>query len=236
MDKIINPGSMPVWQGNAEVYCHIQYAKGKLSITGVVEPTRDGDCKGGCGQITDELASINVYASGWNDERIAYFATIWDRWHLNDMRPACEHQRTLGWGGNQLTLYHWRLNNDAHTLRKAAEKRALASLQTGEAFEPTKNEMAIIALPYKATTDSPTPPSPYYEPKTPLFKGDASRSVEQKLDGWTYPAEHPGGVLTKPCPVCGYKYGSAWLTEEVPPSVIEYLEGLPESTTTPAWI
>ena len=167
---------------------------------------------------------------------MAYFATVWDRWHLNDLRPACAHQRELGWGKNMLTLYHWRLNHATYVQRKDAKKRALASLKTGEAFTPTADEMAIIALPYEATTDKPEAPSPYYEPRTPLFKGDSSHSVEQKLDGWTYPAEHPGGVLTKPCPVCGYKYGSAWLKEEVPPNVIEYLESLPESATTPAWI
>jgi hypothetical protein len=22
---------------------------------------------------------------------------LWDRWHLNDMKAACEHQRALGW-------------------------------------------------------------------------------------------------------------------------------------------
>lgn len=34
----------------------------------------------------------------------------------------------------------------------------------------------------------------------------------------------------------GYTYGSAWLTEAVPADVIAFLEGLPESTTTPAWV
>lgn len=33
-----------------------------------------------------------------------------------------------------------------------------------------------------------------------------------------------------------YKYGSAWLSREVPPSVIEFLKSLPESKTTPAWV
>lgn len=42
--------------------------------------------------------------------------------------------------------------------------------------------------------------------------------------------------ICKPCPVCGYKYGTAWLKEEVPTDVIKWLESLPESEIKPAWI
>lgn len=42
--------------------------------------------------------------------------------------------------------------------------------------------------------------------------------------------------IGKPCPVCGYKYGTAWLKEEVPTNVIKWLESLPESKIKPAWI
>jgi len=34
----------------------------------------------------------------------------------------------------------------------------------------------------------------------------------------------------------GYSYGSAWLTEEVPDSVIEWLTGLPDTDVQPAWV
>lgn len=49
---------------------------------------------------------------------------------------------------------------------------------------------------------------------------------------WIYPLEskgswfvadyscHKDGLLTKPCAVCGYKYGSAWLFEEIPAEII----------------
>ena len=36
------------------------------------------------------------------------------------------------------------------------------------------------------------------------------------LASWAQPSENPRGVLMKPCPICGYKYGSRWLTREVP--------------------
>lgn len=46
---------------------------------------------------------------------------------------------------------------------------------------------------------------------------------------WVSEDENSCGLLSKPCPVCGYKYGSSWLREEVPDDVIEFLNELPET-------
>lgn len=54
-------------------------------------------------------------------------------------------------------------------------------------------------------------------------------SSEKKLSGWVYPTEHPEGVLCKPCPVCGYKYGSAWLREELPQEIIDEIKSWGEN-------
>ena len=53
---------------------------------------------------------------------------------------------------------------------------------------------------------------------------------------WKTPKEHPDGLLTKPCPICGYKYGTEWLHEDVPEDIVKWLTGLPETTVTPAWV
>jgi hypothetical protein len=39
-----------------------------------------------------------------------------------------------------------------------------------------------------------------------------------------------------PDPSNGYKYGSAWLREEVPDAALEFLRGLPDADITPAWV
>jgi hypothetical protein len=49
-------------------------------------------------------------------------------------------------------------------------------------------------------------------------------------------SESPLGLLSKPCPVCGYKYGTAWKKRELPAEVITFIESLPEPTKQPAWI
>ena len=52
---------------------------------------------------------------------------------------------------------------------------------------------------------------------------------------WATPKEHPNGLLGKPCEVCGYKYGSAWLHEDVPQDVISFLESLPAGKRPEGW-
>lgn len=54
----------------------------------------------------------------------------------------------------------------------------------------------------------------------------------QRADGKTYQT-HPD----EPCPHCGYyKLGHAWLVEEVPGYVLEFLSGLPDADQKPAWV
>lgn len=147
IDKVINPG----FGEYGYVYCHIKYddSTGQLSITGVEGPKHNGDCRGGCGQIYDNLnTSVARFSEGWDKEKLEYFVTVWKRWHLNDMRAGCEHQGSMGWD------------------------------------------------------------------KKPIDEG----------------------LLSRPCPICGYKYGSAWLFEAVPNEIIIYLNNLPESKLKPAWV
>lgn len=140
IDKIINPGIGEY----GYVYMHIQFDGERLSITGVEGSKRGGGCRGSCGQITDTV--ITSYSSEWSMELFEQFRATWKRWHLNDMRAGCEHQRAF----ERTTASKWRV-----------------------------------------------------------------------------------GEL---CAECGYRYGHAWLFEEVPADVIAFLESLPESQLTPAWV
>lgn len=55
-----------------------------------------------------------------------------------------------------------------------------------------------------------------------------NRYANKDKDGiyaiWVKPSEHPKGLLTKPCPICGYKYGTAWLMEQLPDEIISEVE------------
>ena len=88
-----------------------------------------------------------------------------------------------------------------------------------------------ITLPHEISGDAAL----YYEPQKSLYPG-MTGATETKTLGWLHPDEHPDGILGKPCPVCGYQYGHAWQTEEVPQEVIDWLFNLPESPVVPAWV
>ena len=150
IEKIIHPLTQRDRQGrlNIPVFCKIIYDDGRLSITGVEGPLRNGDAKGGCGQIDKHIKGDHGHrlSSGWSKEMLDTFIAVWKEWHLNDMRAGCEHQRAAGW-----------------------DKRVNKS-------------------------------------------------------------------IGKPCPECGYEYGTKWLREEVPGEVLDFLDSLPDTDREPAWV
>lgn len=245
MKKVINPCWCRVYKrrgegfDNVRGFVKIEFADGRLSICGVVGPMNNGNCRGSAGQCTDSIREGQP-ADGWTREMLDKLCDIWDRWHLNDMRPWCEHQRELGWAeaaGEEITLHHYRLNQDAYKKRKDAEKAAVEALRKGDPFNPTAEQTFFAALPAWIDIYEPLPKemAAYYHPKKPLYDGDYG-ATEKKTRGWVRFDESEHGILCKPCPVCGYKYGSSWKTEEVPQEVIDWLLALPDTTVEPAWV
>jgi len=103
-DKILRIGTLD----KSNVFIHVEFSNdGRLSITGVVGPMKNGNARGGAGQIImefkeyDDRGYSSIYdiqpALYWDHEMIKDLFDVWDTWHLNDMRSACEHQRALGW-------------------------------------------------------------------------------------------------------------------------------------------
>jgi len=243
--KILNPGTVPHWEAGrppVPVFVKVEYKEGRrLSITGVVGPKSNGDAVGGCGQITDTLARpdfvphVNAFwEEGGNVEKLR---AAWDRWHLNDMNPNCEHQRAAGWlekTGQKVTLYHWWLTPAASEKRKEARAAALRALEKGRKFRPTKDQARFAAL--EEWRDTWTAEAPeHYEAHAASYPG-ATPPSETKTLGWLRADEHPEGLLCRPCPTCGYKYGSEWKREEVPEAVLRFLREAPDAAITPAWV
>jgi len=177
-ELVVWPGVTRVYGRPAEVFCKIKWDGVRLSITGVEGPLRNGNAIGGCGQLSD--LTIDEYAQGWGADLLARFLAAWRAWHLNDMRPGCEHQRAQKW-----------------------------------------DERPI----------DPSKPTCSYGKH---FAGQ--RSDSWNMLAWVNREEHPDGLLSYPCPVCGYKYGSSWLREEVPSDVLDFLRNLPPAGRTPAWV
>lgn len=187
MNKVMRIGTLPTHGGGrVSVYikAEITEVNNKLSISGVIGPSRGGNAYGGCGQIDMEFAHRNPeyndkryaesltqpeefnFAPNWNRKLWLDLLEVWHNWHLNDMQAGCEHQQAMNWGHKELTL----------------------------------------------------------------------TNGEHKTSGCVRPEEHPEGELTKPCPMCGYKYGTAWHHKELPQSVIDFIASLPETDKQPAWV
>jgi hypothetical protein len=159
-----------------DVFCKIIYINKVLSISGVEGPTKNGDCKGSCGQILDEIR-IEEFAKGWDERKLKLFLRYWKEYHLNDMQAGCIHQRAWGWKDRRI--------------------------------------------------------DPSELPKEKYYNHD-ERGI---IASWVFPKDHPKGILSKPCPICDYRYGSDWLYKEVPESVIYFLfNEIPVTDEKPAWV
>jgi len=241
MKKIINPCMCEVYEGKiTRAFAGIEFKDGRLSISGVIGPKNNGDCLGSCGQCTEEIRKGSP-SDNWTEEMLQKLCDIWDEWHLNDMRPYCEHQKQLGWdklASKKVTLYHYRITGEASKQKRKAEEDALAALKNGEMFIPGGVQVMFANLPYEITTHEEGMSgiaAEYYEPKKPIYQGNGGPTEEKSL-GWLRTEEHPDGILSKLCPVCGYKYGNAWKKEDVPKDVIDWLFSLPDTEVTPAWV
>lgn len=241
MKKIICPTMHEVFTGSGKMktvpgYCRISYEKGRLSISGVIGPKSNGDCYGSAGQCQDEIRDGEPNkAEGWTPELVTAFCDIWDRWHLNDMNPCCEHQRALGWmseAKEEIPIYHYVLLPDAAAKQKNVQNVALSHLEAGKTFTPNEEQVFYANLNHFLDQYEPLSGelARYYKPYKATY---STGEVEMKKRGWVSFKDDRRGILSKPCPVCGYKYGSSWITEEVPEEVITFLESLPEARKSP---
>jgi len=230
--RVCNPGFVNVGTGiSARLYVTIQFDKaGRLSLTGVEGPKSNGDCSGSCGQLDMHPWEFTRYCDGWTPEMVHKLREVWTRWHLNDMRAGCEHQRN-NWNPSEvLEVVSYKLTKEAYRERnKLIEQAALATAK-GELLPLTDTGRALLGL-VDWFEDLYQPP----DADSPLSGCYEVNKREKKKAGWVYPHQHERGLLTKPCEVCRYKYGSSWLREEVPTDVLEWLSSLPEASVKSPW-
>lgn len=141
------------------------------TLPGVRRVGPNGSGGAGLADAIGRILADGTPAAVWGPATLSQLAAIADRWHLNDTRAGCEHQRAAGW-------------------------------QT-RPIDPAKR---LDAYGYH-------------------YPGQTSPSWNMLT--WVRPSEYPDGLLAAPCPECGYRFGSAWLFEEVPANVLAYLSELP---------
>ncbi len=137
---------------------------------------------------------------------------LWKLYHLNDMHPECEHQEAMGWreaAKEIITVYKFTLTMDAIKGQNAAKRRILEDAQSGQTVQATPDERLFLGLSY--SLDSPDEELP--EMLAPFYKQDGT---ERRSRGFVDYRKEVRGLLGRPCPVCGYRYGTAWQYRPIP--------------------
>ena len=132
----------------AKVFCRAQVTDGKLSIVGVIGPLSNGDCHGNCCQCQDSI-KIEHYADGWNADLVRQFLDLWKRWHLNDMRPNCEHQTAANGfdTARSVKIYEFALTSEALAKQRAIKDATQKSLVENGSAEIDEEDRHILGLP-----------------------------------------------------------------------------------------
>lgn len=245
--KVVSVGTLKGFGRKAPMlFLELRFDGSRLSITGVEGPKRNGNAEGGCGQVCDSLDQILTFEPGFNAEIVSRLKSVWERWHLNDMRAGCEHQRA--WPiAQEVEIVTYKLNSEGIKLSTEAKRtistvaRELAHSITDATHRGSTLLSAGIAdLAYQIMSAEGLTDLPYWINSAPdsdsIGSGlyDVDKRETKRL-GWLSVDEHPQGLMSKPCEVCGYKYGTEWRTETVPLDVIAFLESLPATSLGYPW-
>lgn len=208
------------------VFVTVRWDGKRLSISGVVGPKSNGDARGSCGQCIDAVRQCKPTAefAPFRDRLVE----VWERWHLNDMRADCEHQRALWDTDEPLEVVTYHLTTEANMRRRKVLENVAHNALRGNLPELSPRDRALAEM-ADWFRDRYSPP----DADSPLSDCFEVRKRETRPAGAVGWNEHPRGLLSRECPTCGYRYGTKWLTEDVPAEVIDFLASLPTSDALP---
>lgn len=173
-----------------------------------------------CGNIwnrthTDIVAGgqcLDTIAEYVKDEKFLEIYRLWKLYHLNDMHPECEHQAEMGWAKKaceNVNIYNFTMTTEAIKERNALKEKIMQAAKEGRAYLTSQDEQIILCLSYSVKSHIETLPEN-------IKKFYKLEKTDKKMLGWLYEKDHPDGLLSKPCPICGYKYGTAWKYVSIP--------------------
>ena len=165
--------------------------------------TVHGEIKKLCwGQCVEKIADL------YPRPEVLEILDLWGKYHLNDMHADCAHAVNEKKAEKILTLRKFKLKPSCSALQDSIKKQVNAEILETGAAHLTEKQRQIYALAY--TVD--------WVDSLPADIADFYTVAETKQEraGFVKQDQHPDGVLCKPCPVCGYKYGTAWNFRPIP--------------------
>ena len=160
------------------------------------------------GQCLDDLLPFFTENKLFNE-----ICRLWKLYHLNDMHAECEHQRELGWkekARTEVIKYDYWLKNEFNVQKNTIKKFAIENLVRAGIVQISEEDQFILSLESYMDVYEPEKIDPAILSHYEIHK------KETKTLGWVKPSEHSDGILCRPCPVCGYKYGTSWLLMPIP--------------------
>lgn len=262
--KVINPtnsyGENDDDKSKFQNYIKIKFKDNVLSITGVMGPMKNGDCKGSAGQCIDTICDIHdrYYITeindGFTELSLNKFVKIWEEWHLNNAKPYDKKMKKLGWdklAKKEIYEVEFDLTHDIHEIIRSIESEMMENIKTSGKAQISKTEKMLLNLPLSLTkyfySDKNITAPKYYKiatnihTKNPDIKktilGCVQPKGRMKRDKFAFGNDgHPDGLLGKLCEESGNCYGKSWYFHEVPEDVLEWLYNLPDSKKDPAWV
>lgn len=248
--RIFVVGSLPAhhYRTGAEIsaplWIKILYIDGRLSISGVHGPLRNGEAHGSSGQNSDLLPKLlkfpdQIRVEG-GAETVRRLLEIWQEWHLNSMRAHCDHQIAVhNWDVKErVQLWRWQLESPVLSWQRKTKDAAQTRLLAGETVAYSAEGLEQLRKPFSVWThDEQSPGDGYKLESTSEVPVSSLWPMEELGKGHHFTMEHchPKGLLAKPCPTCGHKWGSAWLYKEVPGEVLQFLASMPHDPENFPW-
>lgn len=157
------------------------------------------------GQCLDHIKE-EFYDQLENKELFDKILTLWEKYHLNDTNPWCEHNNYGEGIQKDVTL---------HSLYPTDEYERLSRVRELPPRHLEVTDAGMKNVP-KALYDYSS-----YDKKRNMHVG-------KKSTGWiTYDEKYsPDGLIGKPCPVCGCKYGHEWYYKPIEKNDLETMEAL----------
>jgi hypothetical protein len=189
-----------------------------------------------CGQIREELTRFFP-------EYEPYF-----QYHLNDLNAGCTHQKNLGWGNKRdiaLTAFDCTTIQldvlNADLAKQVARKRAewidaklastpVTTLLRAAGLEATIYNIEALASIGPLTANFLENGSKFVDSFTQKLRKQVLAAMQRMacdaIPDETFRSQIFKDSLCAPCPECGYRYGTAWLYEPLPQSVIDWVNSL----------
>jgi hypothetical protein len=158
------------------------------------------------------------YADDWSEDKFRDLLKAYQEIKNLKFHAGCIHQRQ-NWDLNkEITVNRYRWSKKFYNLRNSAANGDL-SISEYDWFKQFPKKVSEIVTSRRTINTSLI---------DELLNADMIEleKTEKQIAVHTWPYEHKKGLLTAPCEICGYKYGSAWVDDPVSMETMAFLRSL----------